>query len=72
MATIKKCDICGKTFDFGFRISVNLKGGMSFTNISKYRYELGDKDICLKCYKKMKKIAEVYSNANKLEKDLCD
>ena len=64
MATVKKCDICGKTFDFGFRISVNLQGGMTFTNIAGYREEIGNKDICKECFFKMKKIAGVYKNAD--------
>lgn len=64
MAIIKKCDICGKTFDFGFSVDVNLQGGMSFTNIAEYRGELGNKDVCKECFYKLKKIAGGYKNAN--------
>ena len=66
MATIKKCDICGKPFDFGFNISTRLQkqsGVLSAEEILKYMYEIKEWDICINCYFKFKKIAGEYKNA---------
>lgn len=50
-----KCDICGKTFGYGFSINVNLQGTSDYTNIAKEIFELGQKDVCLDCYYKAKR-----------------
>ena len=56
MSISKKCDVCGKDFDFGFSVDVSLQGGTSFTNIAEHRFELGQKDVCTDCYYMTKKI----------------
>ncbi len=56
MATVKKCDYCGKEFDYGFLITVNLQGGQSFTNVADDRFEIGNKDLCKGCYYEIKEI----------------
>ena len=60
MSRITKCDICGKMFDYGFRVDVNIQGGHDFTNIAEERLELGQKDICLDCYYKAKEMITKY------------
>ena len=57
MATVKKCDYCGKEFDYGFLITINLQGGQSFTNIAADGFEIGNKDLCRDCYYEIKEIA---------------
>lgn len=56
MATIKKCDYCGKEFSSGFLITINLQGGQSFTDITTDRFEIGNKDLCRDCYYEIKEI----------------
>ena len=55
MSVLRKCDICGKEFDFGFSLAVSLQGGADFTNIADHRFELGQKDVCVDCYYSIKK-----------------
>lgn len=57
MGKVRKCDICCKTFDYGFLIDVRTQGGMSFTNIAEDRFEIGEKDVCKDCYYMIKKMA---------------
>lgn len=55
MAKLRKCDMCGKEFDYGFLIDIKTQGGMSFTDIAEDRFEIGEKDICKECYYKVKR-----------------
>lgn len=50
MSTLKKCDACGKVFDYGFTIDVRIQGGVDFVNIAEDRFEIGKKDVCKNCY----------------------
>lgn len=66
MGIVRKCDICGETFDYGFSVDVNIQGGMSWTNVSEDRFEIKRNDICKSCYYKVKKIVtdEIKSDKN--------
>lgn len=52
----RKCDICGKEFDYGFLVDVKLQGGRDFLNVAEDRFEIGEKDICRDCYYGLKKM----------------
>ena len=56
MSRVTRCDICGKVFGYGFDICVGIQGAAPFTNISEERFELGQKDVCLDCYYKAKRM----------------
>lgn len=56
MSKISKCDICGKTFDYGFLVDVKIQGGVSFANVAEDRFEIGQKDVCKECYNNIKKM----------------
>lgn len=56
MSKVVKCDVCGKVFDYGFLIDINVQGGQSWTNIAEDRFEIGKKDVCKKCYTSIKKM----------------
>lgn len=58
MSVSRKCEVCGKEFDFGFSVDVSFIGDMSFTDIAKHRFELGIKDVCADCYYATKSILE--------------
>ena len=64
MSVIRKCDVCGKDFDFGFSVDVSLQGGMDFTNIAKYRFDIGKQDICEDCFYKIKNMSKSLRDKN--------
>ena len=64
MSAIRKCDVCGENFDFGFLIDVSLQGGMDFLNIAKYRCDIGKQDICENCFYKMKNMSKSLRDKN--------
>ncbi len=70
MATVKRCDCCGKEFDYGFLVSVDIQGGYDFKNVVDDRLEVDNKDICRECYYKFKKLCMKGSDENGQE--LCE
>ena len=64
MSVIRKCDVCGKKFNFGFLIGVSLQGGMDFTDIAKYRFDIGNQDICEDCFYKIKNMSKSLGDKN--------
>lgn len=64
MSVIRKCDICGENFNFGFSIDVSLQGGMDFMNISQYRFDIGKQDICENCFYKIKNMSKSLMDKN--------
>lgn len=56
MSKLTKCDVCGKIFEYGFIVDVNIQGGQDYTNIAKDWFEIGKKDVCYDCYYKAKKM----------------
>lgn len=62
MSVLRKCDICGKEFDFGFSVGVSLQGGTDFLNIAKYRFDIGKQDICEECFKQIKNMSNSLKN----------
>ncbi len=56
MSKIMICDVCGEKFNYGFSIKVSTQGGYSFTDIAEDRFEIGQKDVCKKCYYNIKKM----------------
>ena len=66
---IIKCDVCGKEFNLGMKISIETQGGYSFEDIADLRKYIGEKDICLNC---LKKIFERCENEHKKVESLGD
>ena len=64
MSVLRKCDICGKEFDFGFSVGVSLQGGCDFLNVAKYRFDIGKQDICEDCFYKIKNMAKSLRDKN--------
>ncbi len=56
MSKALNCDVCGKAFDYGFSVNVNIQGGFGFINVADDRFEIGQKDVCRDCYYKIKKM----------------
>ena len=56
MSKIMKCDVCGKEFDGGFSVDVNVQGGIDLEEFSDDRFEIGKKDVCRECYFSVKKM----------------
>ena len=68
MSVLRKCDICGKEFNFGFSVGVSLQGGTDFVNIAKYRFDIGKQDICEECFCKIKNMSNSLRDKNGKEK----
>ena len=66
MSVLRKCDICGKEFNFGFSVGVYLQGGTDFMNIAKYRFDIGKQDVCEDCFYKIKKYVKFWRDKNGL------
>ena len=62
MSVLRKCDICGKEFNFGFSVGVSLQGGTDFVNIAKYRFDIGKQDICEECFEQIKNMSNSLKN----------
>ena len=68
MSVLRKCDICGKEFNFGFSVGVSLQGGTDFLNIAKYRFDIGKQDVCEDCFYKIKNMSNSLRDKNGKEK----
>ena len=64
MSVLRKCDICGNEFDFGFCVDVSMQGGQDFLNIAKYRFYIGKQDICEECFCKIKNMSNSLRDKN--------
>ena len=64
MSVLRKCDICGKEFDFGFSVGVSLQGGCDFLNVAKYRFDIGKQDLCEDCFYKIKNMSKSLGDKN--------
>ena len=54
---ITKCDICGKEFNFGTKVTLGLSDTVhNDFNISPFRKWTGEYDICIDCIKKVRNI----------------
>ena len=62
--TVKKCGCCGKEFDYGFLVSVDVQGYHYLTGVFEDKLEIGCKDICRECYYKFKKLCMKGSDEN--------
>ena len=56
MSKTVKCDVCGKSFDYGFSVNVDTQYNFDFMNATQDRFEIGQKDVCRDCYYKIKKM----------------
>lgn len=62
--TVKKCDCCGKEFDYGFIVNVNVSKRYDYMNYIDDIFETGNRDICRECYYKFKKLCMKGSDEN--------